>query len=377
MRLILFLSLVSFAMSRLQMTDIQKLDALITDSSLYDSRIPSVDDDGMSNVKVDLRIRNIWNIDQKSMDCKMNILLTFKWIDNRLANISNYVIPLTNPEIIDKIWIPEMFFSNSKTGKFHKVAVPNQIMLIDPSGDINLVRRYYVHFTCAMDFRRYPFDDQECSLEISHIRRHPGKFVWNAGHNSVSVHPQVKLPQFVVDFLDARECGDVYSLDPKTDCLKAVIHFRRRFGFFLVNVYVPSVMIVMVSWTGFWIDINSAPARISLSVTTLLTISTKASSLQSMTAEVSYIKAIDVWMGVCMGIVFFSLVEFVFANYLWRRNAKLIKAKTKNLSQAEAENDVLAEIPKWRKLNIDKISRILFPSFFAIFSLVYWIYYLI
>uniref|UniRef100_A0A1I7WWK6 SCP domain-containing protein n=1 Tax=Heterorhabditis bacteriophora TaxID=37862 RepID=A0A1I7WWK6_HETBA len=41
-------------------------------------------------------------------------------------------------------------------------------------------------------------------------------------------------------------------------------------------------------------------SRVSLSITTLLTISTQANAVKLALPEVSYMKAIDVWMGSCM-----------------------------------------------------------------------------
>ena len=49
---------------------------------------------------------------------------------------------------------------------------------------------------------------------------------------------------------------------------------------------------------SFWLDPNAIPARISLGVTTLLTMSTQTSGINAQLPPVSYTKAIDVWTGV-------------------------------------------------------------------------------
>ena len=50
--------------------------------------------------------------------------------------------------------------------------------------------------------------------------------------------------------------------------------FKREFSYYLLTIYVPS-MLVIVSWVSFWLDPNAVPARVSLGVTTLLTMSTQ------------------------------------------------------------------------------------------------------
>ena len=41
------------------------------------------------------------------------------------------------------------------------------------------------------------------------------------------------------------------------------------------KVYVPSMMVVGLSWMNFWIDIEAVPARISLGLLTVLTTATQ------------------------------------------------------------------------------------------------------
>ena len=70
---------------------------------------------------------------------------------------------------------------------------------------------------------------------------------------------------------------------------------------------------------SFWIDLESVPARISLGILTMLTITTQSSvHLRNMPA-VSFTKAIDVWMATCLVFVFGSFIEYSVVNVLARR----------------------------------------------------------
>ena len=98
-------------------------------------------------------------------------------------------------------------------------------------------------------------------------------------------------------------------------CLAAKFQLHRSIGFHLVQSYVPTILIVIVSWVSFWMDVEHVPGRsvlsaatittvtvvlgrVALGVTTLLTISSKSAGLSSETPQVSYVKAslYDVWL---------------------------------------------------------------------------------
>ena len=48
---------------------------------------------------------------------------------------------------------------------------------------------------------------------------------------------------------------------------------HRSIGYHLIQSYLPSILIVAISWVSFWMDIDCVPARVTLGVITLLTVS--------------------------------------------------------------------------------------------------------
>ena len=63
--------------------------------------------------------------------------------------------------------------------------------------------------------------------------------------------------------------------------------FRRRLDYYISSVYVPEVILVVLSWCTFFITPSAVPARISLSITTILTTILLSSSLNSNIPKVS------------------------------------------------------------------------------------------
>src|SRR6218665_2441239 len=105
-------------------------------------------------------------------------------------------------------------------------------------------------------------------------------------------------------------------------CLEIQFFLRRDIGYFLIQVYVPSVLIVILSWVSFWINVDASPARVSIGLLTVLTTTTMSSSARATLPRVSYVKAIDVWMIVCLVFVFVSLIEYAVVNVLARRQGR-------------------------------------------------------
>ncbi|KAA0203347.1 hypothetical protein HAZT_HAZT001889 [Hyalella azteca] len=82
-------------------------------------------------------------------------------------------------------------------------------------------------------------------------------------------------------------------------CLEVVFTLKRRLGYYLFHTYMPTCLIVIMSWISFWIKPEAAPARVTLGVTSLLTLSTQHAKSQASLPPVSYIKIIDMFMNSC------------------------------------------------------------------------------
>ena len=77
-------------------------------------------------------------------------------------------------------------------------------------------------------------------------------------------------------------------------CLMFQFKMRRDIGYFLIQVYVPSILIVILSWVSFWINVDASPARVSIGLLTVLTTTTMSSVARASLPRVSYIKVIQV-----------------------------------------------------------------------------------
>ena len=64
-------------------------------------------------------------------------------------------------------------------------------------------------------------------------------------------------------------------------CLKLHFIFKRETFYHMVETFLPSIIIVIASWVSFWLHPDQAPARMSLAVTTMLTIFSQGNHVKS------------------------------------------------------------------------------------------------
>ena len=60
-------------------------------------------------------------------------------------------------------------------------------------------------------------------------------------------------------------------------CLVVHFYLSRSFRYYLIQVYLPSIITCVISFLSFWIDHKAVPARISVGLLTVLTITTQTS----------------------------------------------------------------------------------------------------
>ena len=74
-----------------------------------------------------------------------------------------------------------------------------------------------------------------------------------------------------------------------------------------------------MSWVSFWLNRGAAPARVSLGVTTVLTMTTLINSVNAALPKISYMKSIDIYLFVCFFMVFGALIEYAWVGYTDKR----------------------------------------------------------
>ncbi|KAM9060215.1 gamma-aminobutyric acid receptor subunit rho-2 isoform 2-T2 [Megaptera novaeangliae] len=380
-------------------------------------------------VGVDVQLESLDSISEVDMDFTMTLYLRHYWKDERLVFPSTSNKSMTfDGRLVKKIWVPDVFFVHSKRSFIHDTTTDNIMLRVFPDGQVLYSLRITVTAMCNMDFSHFPLDSQTCSLELESYAYTDEDLMlyWKNGDESLKTDEKISLSQFLIQKFHTTSRLAFYSSTGWYNRLYINFTLRRHIFFFLLQTYFPATLMVMLSWVSFWIDHRAVPARVSLGITTVLTMSTIITGVNASMPRVSYVKAVDIYLWVSFVFVFLSVLEYAAVNYLTtvleRKPQEkfpcmcgMLHSRTMMLggSCSESEANSLAGYPRSHILTeeerqekivahlalssesnssrkkgllkgqvglrifqnthaIDKYSRLIFPASYIFFNLIYW-----
>ncbi|XP_062334586.1 glycine receptor subunit beta-like isoform X2 [Osmerus eperlanus] len=289
--------------------------------------------------KVNIFINSFGSIQETTMDYRVNIFLRQRWNDPRLrlpADFKSEALTV-DPKMFQCLWKPDLFFANEKNANFHDVTQDNILLFIFRNGDVLISMRLSVTLSCPLDLTLFPMDTQFCKMQLESFGYTTSDLVFMWQSDPVQMD-EIALPQFDIKQEDI-EYGNCTKFYPGTGyytCVEVIFMLRRQVGFYLMGVYAPTLLIVVLSWLSFWINPDASAARVPLGILSVLSLSSESMSLASELPKVSYVKAIDVWLITCLLFGFSSLVEYAVVQVMLNSPKRIEEEKAKMATKEKA-----------------------------------------
>ncbi|NWZ15733.1 GBRG4 protein, partial [Agelaius phoeniceus] len=379
-------------------------------------------------IDVDIYVNSIGPVSVIQMEYTIDIFFAQTWYDRRLRFNSTLKALTLNTNMVSRIWIPDTFFRNSKRADSHWITTPNQLLRIWNDGKVLYTLRLTIEAECLLQLQNFPMDTHSCPLVFSSYGYPREEIVYRWRRYSIEVSDQRTWRLYQFDFTGLRNTSEVLRTGAGEYMVMTVsFDLSRRMGYFAIQTYIPCILTVVLSWVSFWIKRDSTPARTSLGITTVLTMTTLSTISRKHLPRVSYITAMDLFVSVCFIFVFAALMEYATLNYLVGNKKPLEHSHRKaRLPPAGAQvmptftainiNHIMHWPPEieededdepgspclegkecerffcciedcqtgmWREgrvrihiSRLDSYSRVFFPTAFLLFNIVYWIAYL-
>ena len=137
---------------------------------------------------------------------------------------------------------------------------------------------------------RYPFDTQTCPIKVKTPEIFSGQFLLEWGDTPI-ISNKIKLTQYhVLQNL-------VYKNDTTPNINIGVqIILCRKLTYHIVNIYLPTICLIMISGFTLFIDFSHFEVSIMIALTSMLVTYTLYQSVSALLPPTSYMKMIDIWL---------------------------------------------------------------------------------
>jgi hypothetical protein len=149
------------------------------------------------------------------------------------------------------------------------------------------------------------------------------------------------------------------------------LEFQRLSGYYLIQLYIPCNMLIILCWISFFLNKNSMNVRIILCFTSLALLIFGIANFNSQVPKTSYTKALDNYTGVCMTFIFVAIVgKLIFRIFMTFKLFNLIETILELACISNSDDFKSTKTPL-----SDKVLRILYPLLFAAYNVLYALYY--
>lgn len=244
------------------------------------------------------------------------------WKDERLVHNKSSACD-ENPEdywVLDddvKIWVPDLHAENMR--EWSDVEPFNSGTWVYPDGRVLQSQYSNAVYECHIRVQDLPFDEHVCYIRMMsytllstqiQIRPDPEPIVtthmqrnnvWQLRRVSSNLFFRTYVPIGFYDIVDLK------------------FHLRRRPGFHVNYSMLPALLIICISWAGFFIDRGSAPARCTVAIIPVITLRLLVNSVFLDVETVSYDVYLASYLRLAMYLACSGILEYAVVQVLLHR----------------------------------------------------------
>ena len=303
-------------------------------------------DSGPTEISVGMWVVDISSIDSAQQTFTAEIAVVLRWKDPRLAHTGNGVVRYP----LEQIWHPRVGIVNETNSVSRKM--PDSVE-VEPDGTVTYRQRYVGAFTQPLRLQSFPFDRQTFRVQLVAVRYQSNEVmfvpdqVWiqDGLKGAGGISPSVTLPDWTIEKWELKPL--VYALAPRHQYSSYAFDFTasRNVQHYILKVILPLILIVIMSWSVFWIDPVHSNSQISIAVTSMLTLIAYRFAVDTQLPRLPYMTRLDAFILTSTLLVFFSLIEVLITTIL-ETSRRTGRAK-----------------------KIDRYCRAIFPAMFLIASI--------
>jgi len=274
-------------------------------------------------VKMSAYLRNVLNVDEPAQLITIETSLRMTWRDPRLTvripaySPTNYVF--FRSDVTQHIWFPDVYIDGIQDLRYPAYKVKPAYLRVYNDSMLKYSARVNYDVACPMHFEKYPVDIQRCNVSFESWGHTNHYIMLSWLYEKRKFSKSIALAQFGLDLHFIEEPPSAFGSLGSYSRVTMQLVLTRKITYHLFRTYLPSGLFVIIGWFSLFIPLDHVPGRVTMGMTTLLTLAAMFSAIATTTPRVSYSSKLDIWMVFCVIFVFGTLMEFSLLIFLQKQ----------------------------------------------------------
>ena len=323
----------------------EKAEQVATEEAELIARRPG-EQRGPTKVYFSIFVIDIDDIDEANQSFTANIYVRLRWMDERLVSPDDPARRLR----LGRAWNPRIVLVNLQGPLFKSMP---DVVNVSPDGSVIYHQRYTVQLSQPLNLYEFPRDTHSFTIHFAaaDYTNDELKFLPDL-HRSVkggSISDTLSLPDWKVVSHDALALS--YSPIDEVDTPGFAFRFvaERYVNYYIWQVILPLMVVVVMSWAAFWVGKENVSIRIGVATSSILTLIAQRFVFASLLPRLPYMTRLDFFTVGSTLLVFVALMLVILTSFLVRE-----------------EHDTLVH-------KIDNAARVTFPLIFL--AMIGWFFY--
>lgn len=272
---------------------------------------PPVRDGQPVAVTIAVEVANLASIDQVMEQFEVSGYLIARWKDPRLQARAD-----AEPDGIvhlrtDEVWTPELTMINSVEPRMR--AQVN--ITVNRKAEMTYIERFHAKLSSRFHLSRLPFDTQTLGIRIQPLLDEAEVVALTIDGQDSGISDESRQYESVEEWRIGTFAGTVRQahIANQTYVPEALFSLTvsRKYAFYIWKVFVPLLLMVLVSWAVFWVELPDLANQVQIGVTTVLTVIAFGLAVSYTLPRVPYLTYTDAFFLQCYVFVFIAILELM------------------------------------------------------------------
>jgi len=239
-------------------------------------------------VNVQTFLVDLTKIDGPEQMFNADVVLAARWQDDRLKDLNvkgGRFLPLK------EVWTPRLLIANLRNVK---AFLPERVE-VSPEGEVTYRQRLVGDFTSRLDLHRFPNDSQVLGVHIVAQGYSPDQVHFSFGKRPTRADELTISDWDVGEVSVKRYPYEVVGLK-KLAGMRMEVSVKRKVRYYFATIFASAAIIVCMAWMVFWMPVDATNPRISISVTSMLTLIAHRFVVGSELPRLSYLTQMDYFL---------------------------------------------------------------------------------